>query len=876
MTEKCPGKECCLDKLGFFRGCYDPKECESCVDGIITKNDPDLLKIKCEDCQKGGSPLSYCEGEEKCCYGICYNPSCARCEEFSRTVKQKCPPSPGDPNDKCCANNNTTTGECYGGDKCQECVNGKIQSKTIMGGSCHGNTKSCCTDTGICIDSKLCEECPSPLTPSKKSKCSSNEYCCNGTCCDKCKKCETNEDTGTGTCGGTIEYDPKACEKCENGILVDKCDKNKSSCCDGECRDFVCQKCVNGIIIDNCESGKSCCNGRCIDFGENLCLECIDNKTVPSSSAKTCSDKGKECCTGGGCYDPTNDCEKCGPSGVTINSNCCDKKPFDPDTQECCPGSVDPLTGNRLSDTIVAKNQCTKCNNQTYNTLFYGCCKKGFSETLYNLVSEACCDGKVYKKESEGCCNDKIYSLSEEECCGGKKISKNLPCQECKDGKLVDKYTQEKLSAECQECITGSILSGGGLKSKCKGKKSSCCKGVCYDPSDKCFNSETCQDKCPGKKCCNGDCRTEQQVVCKACGSNGWEEKQIPEGYECCADNGRIIKESGCIDCDGVNICKNNTDGKTSCCPTQNGYECFNPSCDYCSPNSGVKTRESCEDCCDLGNGNKICCENVCCGNPPTCCTKGQICCGGECCDPNKCKGDQCCLHLCGNQCYDPETETCCNNVPYLKESCNQCCNKQCIDSSSKCCTDGPNRSEYPCSINSSCCRGSCCATTCCNGDCCSEEQTCCGANNEYGGCITPPCQICKSNQPADKCDNNYICCPNGDCASKANCDTCDGEYVPTNDCCYCAGSAGEYCDPDCVPPPPEPSPSPTPTMTPSPPPPNSCVGTDFRIRWGCAACPPIGVWTTFPCAPPCYPVGVTYPDNPVCCQIYTFQGVCQ
>lgn len=816
----CEGKgECCVQIIGdssFHIGCYDSTKCESCdsVNGKIIKED-DALRLACKKCFDGGSVSNCTNKEPDCCYGICYNEKCQKCNHSTKVPENKCTSG-----QICCDNDDHTGIGCYdpNANKCKKCENGQLIDK------CSGATPDCCPENGNCI-SNSCQNCDG------SQKCTGNTYCCNcgsSTCCDKCEKCENGSKVN-------ISQDLGPCEKCENGEIIPKCPGTNQGCCNGECYDVACQSCPGGLaLIDSCEQndpGTRCCNGSCYSLS-NKCKYC-ENNILKTYCANRTDDKTSCCPSDGSCYNGYDPCYDDCTKESKLNANqdgCCEntstgtKATYNTNISACCGGVV------------VPKESCCSGEKIT-NSSIYGCCPEAPEPggSKYNRNIEACCNNKdKYNIDTQECCNNTVINKDTQICCGGKAVTRE-------QGKECCSVSGTLFSPKCESCTADGVVPSDGYDpgcyecdpikgpvSKCSKQGLSCCSvwtqdnpkpGECYNNQNKCDTCDPktgtvvskCANSSAGPDCCFGDCWNSQTDLCKRCnkgtGTEGLDiNKCIGDIFgktKCCEDDGGCW--GGCDSCSGGvqsnSLCKDRTDGKTACCDIGGSSQCYNPSCESCYPgNPPVQNKQGCKSCC-----NKNCCEGDCCvsGGIETCCKKNEFCSDGRCCPQGmKNCGSECCKS--NNQCTEdgkcgcpmgtvpcPTVNECCDVAACCQGVClgddETCCNP----STHTCCTKLNGQRYFECDLlEENCCGDICCEKnkTCCNNKDCCDESCCPGPN---GGCYNKSaCQECQNGQVVPKCKDGQGCC-DGICYSPKECETCQGgqiiPYSPANPNCYCA-----------------------------------------------------------------------------------------
>lgn len=786
ITSRCPqGQLCCHDNLGIFIGCYDPTKCQDCDPVKRQITDVTTLIEVCKECQQAGTPnsptyitIDYCNKKSQdCCYGACYDKVCEICDHNTK----KAVPKPG----------------------CAACCSGGPNAERAS----------------ICYDPAQCEQCMSGGQAGFYVK-----------------------DLKKRPIPGTLEEEINPCVKCENGSIVPECDAGSyccecgsQLCCDG------CEYCDrtdpnNPEVYDGagCEPGIECCDGKCYDPADpqyKYCYECLTQPNSNPPKAKwlpKCENRtdGKTSCCNGTCYDP-NGCKKCSSSGNFLENKeqagwtCCvdsatGAEKFVPNDQ-CCGGILLGGTGS-LAD------KC--CNGQPYNSFDgkYDCCvTAGLGGGVYNTLSEGCCGEEKYSLSDKLCCDNQLHSaLVYSDCCGSQPIKDyegccngsvfSTKCQVCIKDNIYDNYN--KL---CYDCDHDS-----GLKSKLKGSERCCTKDGWSnysqgDPGSGPY-SPLCDDcdtttgdtikKCPDDEpdCCRGvqstlfgggkeifTCWNETKNPCSFCDNGKIDNNRCKDNTNgktsCCQfredQNAPLRSECyapGCEECDSVTGPKKKDcstapasspitfiqnagipyygfAGKTECCSNIVGVgQCFNPSCEACL-NKILVAIPGCTSCCE---GN--CCSNDCCETVPgkyECCPDNTTCCSFDNGNKDCCKSGKCC----------PEANQCCSDSEHCTNG--KCCplGEEALGSNKVCCT--PDRWCDPtcCSPGQVCCDGVCVSSDeCCNGQVCSAGTICCGSScqspneccgNEY---FDPyGCKQCINNIPIDICDSpngiKQVCC---------------------------------------------------------------------------------------------------------------------
>lgn len=830
-TPKCPGKQCCFDRFDNFTGCYDPDDCEGCVDGLVIKNDPDLLRLACLECSNGFNPptKSICTSPNlDCCYGTCFKDK-KDCKSCDPTTKSPI----GCPSGQACCQNDSLTGiGCYdpnsSDNKCKKCENGQLVPK------CTDPAYPCCPDTGVCRDPN-CENCDG--TP----KCTGNNYCCNcgsDACCNKCETCSG----GVKTPITLTSDDVKNCLECVNGNKQSKCGSGQE-CCDGKCisnNTGSCSYCDGtGMLQNRCTSpnfnpgvntpgssnfGKDqCCGDTCWNPITDKCGVCVNG--VYNGDKCALNDPNTECC-GGTCRDKSDFCTRCNHQTGTIESLvaptvpgqvCCEKTPVP--TDMCC-------GGKKLNN--INNEEC--CNEQPYSTNDSTCC----NNEIKNKNVFDCCDGSPFNKDTQKCCNNKVIDISSySDCCTltNPPVQYSPNCKVCTVDGVFDNYDSG--------CFTCNDYYGG-TNPICKSSNGfACCSnwkgygdtpGQCYDTKAECDTCITRPDgiKELGKKCkdpdepdcCGGICWNASTAKCGICyedhivpkcpqiiGGSGFPPKRYQWGEDSCCDYTGQCYSSACDTCTptGVDpnaVCENNTDGKTSCCPLSGGSgQCYNPNCYKCASSGNlngprsVQLKDSCKDCC---NNDTTCCQQACCGDK--CCSDSEKCCNNQCvpkdhipCPIDCVPPDQCC-----NNNPLSSGQVCCGGTPYNQADCTECCNGTCVDSSHQCCHDlDP---PYTIPIDTFCCKGEC-VRPCCNGTCCPQDAVdCCSGPSGAAGCYnSQDCKQCSNGTVTTTLAAGEECC-GGIPFSPKDCETCPNgviiPYTPSKPNCYCVNNS-EVCECD-------------------------------------------------------------------------------
>ena len=244
----------CAETSGESSECFNSGQCCSggiCVDG---------------HCSDGGNKC-YCDSDNPCISGICYDNVCMQCAKIGM---------------------NCSSGQCCSG---ASCLDGSCHLCSLPGKVCSVSS-DCCSGSnclnGLCACSKNGCECMN------NSSCSSG-YCFGGKCKpdEKSKKisclrigdaCESSNDCCQGsTCMASNIPATNFCESCANTDWP--CSEN-SMCCSGLCIDGACSCNTLGCVCaddDNCASG-ICVNGLC--SCNTVSCVCADGDTCASGVCK--------------------------------------------------------------------------------------------------------------------------------------------------------------------------------------------------------------------------------------------------------------------------------------------------------------------------------------------------------------------------------------------------------------------------------------------------------------------------------------------------------------------------------------------------------------------------------------------------------------
>lgn len=274
----------------------------------------------------------------------------------------------------------------------------------------------------------------------------------------------------------TNNSDCSACDVCDEGVCVEKCE--------GPCDNFgLCVDCINN---SQCDGDKVCINGNCqcpsgtTDIGGGVCAECflnedclecercINNKCIPTI------------CPGGVCLE--NQCVECIKSGDCNTNECCEGN-----NCVCCKGYEKNYTTG-ICEPIgecFSADDCGDCRECINGNCVEKICPEGY----------ACYEGECYKKCSQQnpVCDDPNLS-----CLSMGDVSICIDCPECEEssseepgeGSASDPSNPSNPGNPCSitsDCGPGQICDGGACVD---------CESCPEEPCIESFQINTDSDVC--------------------------------------------------------------------------------------------------------------------------------------------------------------------------------------------------------------------------------------------------------------------------------------------------------------------------------------------------------------------------------------------
>ena len=662
----------------------------------------------------------------------------------------------------------------------------------------------CCPDGEVCWAGHGCVPC---IPDCATAECGGDDGC-GGTCAD-------------GTCADPLAVCVAGACECPFVACEGVCCPDGDSCVDGQC-DYVCiPDCVGALCGDdsgcgygcpgNCAGAfEVCVGGAClceyVACGDGCCAggeACVGEVCMPCEP-QDCGELGAACgFVDDGCGGPLF-CGACAPNEVCTDGTCgcayevclgfccdanetcngveCESCPSDCSGKLC--GEDDgcgmPCHGDCLDDNeICVFGECI-CEHLDCAG---ACCAADefciFDECVYCVPD---CIGKVCGA-ADGC-----FGLCDGDCPGENEL--------CQEGVCECNF------AECDGtcCAAGEICEAGECTCEY-----TVCQDTCCAEGDTCLGGECCSPNCDGKLCgapngCAGPCIGPCEGANQVCSEGACVCEFVTCGPVCCVQ-GDICVEGECQPC--VGDCTGAVCGQDDGC----GQACDGT----CLLDNQI---------CDPGVGACYCQFSTC---GTACCAEQEACFGGQCvdcipeCDGKMCGDDSGCNYPCDGDCPGPN-EVCfggacqCTDVGCGDACCSpgeecvsgNCCDIQCdgkvcgeSDGCGGAC-QGPCPGEFEVCLEGSCactyleCFGECCQSgaTCANDTCC-FPQTCEETGAECGF-------------PSDGCGNVQYC---GACADDRYCTedfTCDCVYDICGDTCCgegeecVAGVCKIICIPDC------------------------------------------------------------------------------
>ena len=680
VTDRCPGKECCINITGNFVGCFNPKKCQRCTNGAIVDTITQEQKANCIECDDTGATYLKC-ASDKCCNGTCFDIRCEQCVGGVLQDSGGC-----NSEDTCCGD------ECLPPSSCKGCSAFDNGTQIVTNNKCANNTDgniACCN--GVCVD-PTCKKCSGTTIVTDNDKINDGN-CCNGQKLDKdageqcCKS--GNEytrfkppylccpealgsngvynDQAQGCCpygniGNNTIYNKTSEDCCPTASSASKTfNKNYYQCCGTDIIDKIKKTCCNNEygVIKNCEQCAKDSSGNPIkNYKEENCFECVDGSPSEEPAVKSkCraeinNGKNLDCCDGTStCYDPnSNICSTCDKKNSVFKPTC-PKEGGDQSLTGCCDGNCynpNEICGFVCYDTPndegAAQQRLTpKCPQQSWSKAFNQFFDVGSKKT--QCCNNECIDPSCYACASDesivpkcpgddpnkvNCCPGAGCYGSCEKCLSYNDSNNNLQSKIVKVGQTIDKSTGNINGDDgsCKECCNNKCCEGVCCDNTCCGKDQICSGNHCCDEG-----TVWCGDRCC-KECINGqcDCPAGQEKCGTTCCDIG----------NCC--NGVCLGDSEEC-CDGIII---NTTQEKCCIPTtgSNKFVCpIGERCcgDICCDQICCNNRDCCEvACCEGGSGggcyNQNACQECTGGKVTPKCTKDQGCCDGACYNPKKCE----------------------------------------------------------------------------------------------------------------------------------------------------------------------------------------------------------------------------------------------
>ena len=167
-----------------------------------------------------------------------------------------------------------------------------------------------------------------------------------------------------------------------------------------------------------------CCHGHLILKTNSSATHCCGNYSwatlYDSYNAVCCNgvvitktEQGQDSCCGGASYLYNSLTQKCcGDYPVSITQECCgNNHNFDPSSEICCNGTVNPIHGLGTTECCHTVSYDTKCNQ----------CINGVVVLGYNEAKQMCCDGVIQYKQYDYscCCGTSVINALYYTCCGG-------------------------------------------------------------------------------------------------------------------------------------------------------------------------------------------------------------------------------------------------------------------------------------------------------------------------------------------------------------------------------------------------------------------------------------------------------------------------
>ncbi len=717
-------------------------------------------------------------------------------------------------------------------------------------------TVTCAPSTGVCNESPVTlSPSGTPAGCEDGNPCTTGDLCNNGVClagaptsCDDHVTC-TN-DVCDATLGCThLPYDVTAAIPCDDGnpcTFGDLCGAtgctpgtNQCQCqTDGDCAALGTQDLCNGKLIckgNACvsdgnvvtcpASGSACISSVCLPTSGTCVTAAVTDGTACSDAAGCTS--GGQCqagtCIGAqaGCNDG-NPCtaDACGPNGCTYlptaGTPCNDGDPCT--TGDAC-NAVGLCQGGTNTCSCVTDGDCPTDNNAcngVYACTGGVCQPKAGSVVTCDPTGNTPCATNTCDPAS-GACN--LVSLANGATCDdGNACTLATACTEgsCTGGSAVD-------CADANTCTADGCSPATG----CYHLNSS---GPCDDG-----NPCTVGDQCQGGACVPGagNCNCTVDADCK---DDGNLCNSVPTCVPVATGSGGVctVLASSIISCDPsantactVSVCAPAT-GVCGPTPVPDGTACSDGSVctskDQCTGGTCGGTLASCDDgnacttdSCDPATGCK--------STPNTLpCDDGNACTSGDACAGGACVGGTNTCTACTIDADCKDNGNLCDGVPSCQA--NICKTKP---GSAVVCPANSTCSTLTCQPAS----GQCLPSDVTNGTACDDGSVCTAASSCFGGacvgsqtancddknpCTTDTCDSkagCQHANASGPCDdgnpctagdqcgggvciagpNQCACITDGDCASKATGNLCDGTLVCQLNQCVIKPGTPVVCD---------------------------------------------------------------------------------
>ena len=137
-----------------------------------------------------------------------------------------------------------------------------------------------------------------------------------------------------------------------------------------------------------------------------------NNAVCCNGVAITKTEQGQDSCCGASYLYNSLIQKCCGDYPVSMTQECCgNNHHFDPSSEICCNGTVNPIHGLGTTECCHTVSYDTKCNQ----------CINGVVVLGYNEATQMCCDGVIQYKQFEYscCCGTDVINALNYTCCGG-------------------------------------------------------------------------------------------------------------------------------------------------------------------------------------------------------------------------------------------------------------------------------------------------------------------------------------------------------------------------------------------------------------------------------------------------------------------------